>query len=82
MRFLNLHLLSWVTLPQHTYWKFFFILEEHGFHWSHWFISEYNVDSVINLQETLLIHNDLSKSEGLDDLLVELEKEGLNSKYV
>lgn len=30
------------------------------------------------LQETLLVHKDLNKSEGLDDLLVELEKEGLN----
>lgn len=32
------------------------------------------------MQETLLVHKDLNKSEGLDDLLVELEKEGQNSK--
>nr|CAB3474808.1 unnamed protein product [Digitaria exilis] len=29
-----------------------------------------------NAMETLLVHKDLNKSEGLDDLLVELEKEG------
>jgi len=46
------------------------------------FVSEYNVGSVMYfLQETLLVHKDLNKTEGLDDLLVELEKEGLNSKY-
>jgi delta-1-pyrroline-5-carboxylate synthetase len=32
------------------------------------------------MQETLLVHKDLNNSEGLDDLLVELEKEGLNSR--
>ena len=32
------------------------------------------------MQETLLVHKDLNKSEGLDDLLVELEKEGQNSE--
>uniref|UniRef100_K3XEP5 Delta-1-pyrroline-5-carboxylate synthase n=1 Tax=Setaria italica TaxID=4555 RepID=K3XEP5_SETIT len=32
---------------------------------------------VLDAKETLLIHKDLSKSEGLDDLLVELEKEGV-----
>nr|AGW20993.1 delta 1-pyrroline-5-carboxylate synthetase 1 [Saccharum hybrid cultivar] len=30
-----------------------------------------------NAMETLLVHKDLNKSEGLDDLLVELEKEGV-----
>lgn len=28
------------------------------------------------MQETLLVHKDLNRTEGLDDLLVELEKEG------
>ncbi|KAG2601937.1 hypothetical protein PVAP13_5KG627200 [Panicum virgatum] len=30
-----------------------------------------------NAMETLLVHKDLNKTEGLDDLLVELEKEGV-----
>jgi delta-1-pyrroline-5-carboxylate synthetase len=29
------------------------------------------------VQETLLVHKDLNRTEGLDDLLVELEKEGV-----